>query len=76
MQRQSKFGVKSIPDFMASLREIKGKRSFTNEGHSYFSYGTREIMKAMHVGMSESEIQGIHEFISKKYGSEFEVIHQ
>jgi Xaa-Pro aminopeptidase len=29
-------------------------------------------MKAMHVGMSETEIQGIHEFVYKKYGSEFE----
>jgi hypothetical protein len=43
---------------MASLREIKGKEELvTNEGHSYFSHGTKEIMKAMHVGMSESEIK-------------------
>jgi len=26
----------------------------------------------MHVGMSETEIQGIHEFVYKKYGSEYE----
>jgi hypothetical protein len=30
----------------------------------------REVMKAMHVGMSETE--GI-QFVCKKYGSEFEV---
>jgi Xaa-Pro aminopeptidase len=29
-------------------------------------------MKAMHVGTSETEVQGIHEFVYKKYGSEFE----
>ncbi|MEX0287517.1 MAG: M24B family metallopeptidase [Flavobacteriaceae bacterium] len=29
-------------------------------------------MKAMHPNMSETEIQGIHEFVYKKYGSEFE----
>jgi Xaa-Pro aminopeptidase len=29
-------------------------------------------MKAMHTGMSETEIQGIHEFVYKKYGSEYE----
>ena len=34
--------------------------------------GQREIMKAMHVGMSEAEIQGIHEYVYKKYGSEYE----
>jgi Xaa-Pro aminopeptidase len=34
--------------------------------------GQREIMKAMHPGMSETEIQGVHEFVYKKYGSEFE----
>ena len=29
-------------------------------------------MKAMHVGMSEFEIQGIHEYVYKKYGCEYE----
>ena len=30
--------------------------------------GQIEVMKAMKPGMSESEIQGIHEFVFKKYG--------
>ena len=34
--------------------------------------GQREVMKAMHPGMSETEIQGIHEYVYKKYGSEYE----
>jgi Xaa-Pro aminopeptidase len=34
--------------------------------------GQREIMKAMHPGMSETEVQGVHEYIYKKYGSEYE----
>ena len=34
--------------------------------------GQREIMKAMHPGMSETEIQGVHEYVYKKYGSEYE----
>jgi Xaa-Pro aminopeptidase len=29
-------------------------------------------MKAMHKNMSETEIQGIHEFVYKKYGAEYE----
>lgn len=66
--------IKSIPDFMASLREIKGKEELVllTKAIRISAMGQREIMKAMHVGMSESEIQGIHEFIYKKYGSEFE----
>lgn len=66
--------TKSIPDFMASLREIKGKEELVllTKAIRISAIGQREIMKAMHVGMSESEIQGIHEFIYKKYGSEFE----
>ena len=34
--------------------------------------GQNEVMKAMHPKMSETEVQGIHEFVFKKYGSEYE----
>ena len=34
--------------------------------------GQIEVMKAMHADMSETEIQGIHEYVYKKYGSEYE----
>jgi len=34
--------------------------------------GQIEVMKAMHPGMSETEVQGIHEFVFKKYGAEDE----
>ena len=34
--------------------------------------GQIEIMKAMHPDMSETEIQGVHEFVYKKYGAEYE----
>ena len=34
--------------------------------------GQIEVMKAMHPNMSEAEIQGIHECVYKKYGSEYE----
>ncbi|HEX7847278.1 MAG TPA: M24B family metallopeptidase, partial [Chitinophagaceae bacterium] len=32
--------------------------------------GQNEVMKAVHPGMSELEIQGLHEFVHKKYGAE------
>ncbi|MDP3944273.1 MAG: M24 family metallopeptidase, partial [Lutibacter sp.] len=34
--------------------------------------GQLEMMKAMHPNMSETEAQGVHEFVYKKYGAEFE----
>ncbi|MFP4088966.1 MAG: aminopeptidase P family protein [Cyclobacteriaceae bacterium] len=34
--------------------------------------GQAEVMKAMHPGMSELEVQGMHEFIFKKYRAEYE----
>ncbi|RZK44170.1 MAG: aminopeptidase P family protein [Pedobacter sp.] len=32
--------------------------------------GQNEVMKAVHANMSEMEIQGLHEFVHKKYGAE------
>ena len=31
--------------------------------------GQKEVMKAMHQDMTEREIQGIHEFVYRKYGA-------
>ncbi|MFV5684600.1 aminopeptidase P N-terminal domain-containing protein [Flavobacterium sp. GB2R13] len=66
--------TKSIITFMASLREKKSKEEMVllTKAVRISAMGQREIMKAMHPGMSESEIQGVHEFVYKKYGSEFE----
>jgi Xaa-Pro aminopeptidase len=66
--------TKSISIFMASLREKKSKEEMVllTKAVRISAMGQREIMKAMHPGMSESEIQGVHEFVYRKYGSEFE----
>ena len=66
--------TKSISTFMASLREKKSKEEMVllTKAVRISAMGQREIMKAMHPGMSESEIQGVHEFVYRKYGSEFE----
>ncbi|MFV5703137.1 aminopeptidase P N-terminal domain-containing protein [Flavobacterium sp. XS2P12] len=66
--------TKSILTYMASLREIKSKEEMVllTKAVRISAMGQREIMKAMHPGMSETEIQGIHEFVYKKYGSEYE----
>jgi len=59
---------------MAGLREIKTKDELVllTKAVRISAMGQREIMKAMHPGMSETEIQGVHEFIYKTYGSEYE----
>lgn len=66
--------TKSITNYMASLREKKTKEEMVllTKAIRISAMGQREIMKAMHPGMSETEIQGVHEFVYKKYGSEFE----
>ena len=58
----------------ASLREVKTKEevSLIKKAVEISCVGQIEVMKAMHSKMSETEIQGIHEFVFKKYGAEYE----
>ncbi|TXD84845.1 M24 family metallopeptidase [Subsaximicrobium wynnwilliamsii] len=69
-----KTDTKSLSTLMAGLREIKTKAELVllKKAVRISAMGQREIMKAMHPGMSETEIQGVHEYIYKKYGSEYE----
>lgn len=57
---------------MADLRGIKTKEELDmiRRAVSISCMGQREVMKAMKPGMSEREIQGIHEFVFKKYQAE------
>lgn len=72
--KKAKLDATTLDDYMASLREIKSKEELAliTKAVRISAMGQREIMKAMHIGMSEFEIQGIHEYIYKKYGSEYE----
>ncbi|MFV8323676.1 aminopeptidase P N-terminal domain-containing protein [Flavobacterium sp. LS2R12] len=74
ISKKATINTKSILTYMASLREKKSKEELVllTKAVRISAMGQREIMKAMHPGMSETEIQGIHEFVYKKYGSEFE----
>ncbi|MUP47511.1 M24 family metallopeptidase [Gramella sp. BOM4] len=60
--------------YMAELRQVKTAEELKllTKAVRISAQGQREIMKAMHPGMSETEIQGIHEYVYKKYGSEYE----
>lgn len=72
--KKANIDTKTLSTYMASLREVKSKEEMTllTKAVRISAIGQRETMKAMHPGMSEAEIQGIHEFVYKKYGSEYE----
>ena len=54
------------------LREIKTVEEIVllRKAVEISCQGQNEVMKATHPDMSELEIQGLHEFVHKKYGSE------
>ena len=64
----------TMSQIMSGLRQIKTKEDMVvlTKAIRISAMGQREIMKAMHPGMSETEVQGIHEYVYKKYGSEYE----
>ncbi len=64
--------VKGLAEAMASLRGIKTKEEIEmiKRAVQISCVGQVEVMKAMKPGMSEREIQGIHEFVFKKYQAE------
>ncbi len=59
---------------MAQMREIKTAEELKllTKAIRISAVGQIEVMKAMKPHMSETEIQGIHEFVYKKYGAEYE----
>ena len=71
---KSNLDTRSLSTLMAGLRQVKTEEEMKllTKAIRISAIGQREIMKAMHVNMSEAEIQGVHEFIYKKYGSEYE----
>lgn len=60
--------------YMTELREIKTEEELDllRKAVSISAIGQVEVMKAMEPGMSEMEVQGMHEFIFKKYQAEYE----
>jgi Xaa-Pro aminopeptidase len=64
----------SLNQFLGQLRMIKTPEELKllRKAIDVSCIGQNEVMKAMHPTMSEMEIKGIHEFVYRKYGSEFE----
>ncbi len=63
-----------LSEVMASLRETKLPEEMVllKKAIEISAVGQVEVMKAMHPNMSETEIQGVHEYVYKKYGAEYE----
>ena len=63
-----------LKNLMADLRGIKTNDELTllRKAVDISCIGQLEVMKAIKPGMSEREIQGIHEFVFRKYGSEYQ----
>ena len=66
--------TQTLEQLMNDLRGIKlpEEIELIKKAVNISTIGQVEVMKAMRPGLSEREIQGIHEFVYKKYGSEYE----
>lgn len=70
--QKNNLNTNDLSGLMNNLRGIKTKEELDmiRKAVRISSVGQREVMKAIKPGMSEREIQGIHEFVFKKYQAE------
>jgi len=70
--KDKKFDQRLYRTITAALREVKTEEEMVllRKAVEISCQGQNEVMKAVHPNMSELEIQGLHEFIHKKYGAE------
>ena len=68
------FDVEKLEQIMGDLREVKTsfELKLLKRAIEISAIGQVEVMKALHPGMSEREVQGIHEYVFKKYGAAYE----
>lgn len=71
---KKRIDTEKLNTIMATMREVKTKDELVllKKAIEISAVGQLEIMKAMHPKMSETEVQGVHEFVYKKYGAEYE----
>ena len=68
------FDAEKLEQIMGDLREVKAPFELKQlkRAIEISAIGQLEVMKALHPGMSEREVQGIHEYVFKKYGAAYE----
>ena len=66
--------VSKLDSLLAQMRGIKTEKEIDllRKAVKISALGQAEVMRAMEPGMSEFEVQGMHEYIFKKYRAEFE----
>lgn len=66
--------TKTLDSIMVLMRGVKMEEELDliKKAVDISTLGQREVMKAIQPGMSETEVQGMHEFIYKKYRAEYE----
>lgn len=72
LAKEKRFDLRAYRALTAQLREIKTEEEMVllRKAVEISCQGHNEVMKAVHPNMSELEIQGLQEFIHKKYGAE------
>ena len=72
--REYNFDVEQLERFLGDLREVKTPFELNQlkRAIEISAIGQVEVMKAIHPQMSEREVQGIHEYVFKKYGAAYE----
>jgi Xaa-Pro aminopeptidase len=72
MTQQNRFDTHLYTQLTGTLREIKTPEEIDllRKAVEISCQGQNEVMKTLHPNMSELEIQGLHEYVHKKYGAE------
>jgi len=70
--KDARFDNRAFRQLTGTLREIKTPEELTllRKAVEISCQGQNEVMKAVRPDMSELEIQGLHEYVHKKYGAE------
>jgi Xaa-Pro aminopeptidase len=74
MKPKTNIDINFLGATLGDLREVKTEEELKllTKAIRISAIGQIEVMKAMKPHMSETELQGIHEFVYKKYGAEYE----
>lgn len=69
---EQKLDGSSLDQLLTDMREVKTEAEIEllRRAIDVSCVAQAEVFKAMHPGMSEAEVQGIHEFVFKKYNAE------
>ncbi|WP_276484466.1 aminopeptidase P family protein [Paraflavitalea pollutisoli] len=72
-QQDKRFGTGLFRQYTGQLREIKTEEEVVllRKAVEISCHGQAEVMKAVKPDMSEREVQGLHEYVHKKYGAEY-----